>query len=1155
MEKPPKGWKSSVCRTPKSSASSTGTPATGSAEKVFKRPAAFVRPTAQSRMIAKPRASPLNSSAAIKSPMEARKQSGATSTSTSRRDEVAICVAVRMRPMLSNEFDVITDPTVSINVDSCLGTICLSRDNQERIFQFDHCIRDVITDGQTADDRQVDIFNKLGAPMVSDVVKGINCTLFAYGQTGTGKTYSLFGTANELGLIPRTCERLLGVLRCMDPETQWNMEVSFLEMYNEKLRDLLISEEKSCPLKIRDYPDDGVFVQGLSVVPVERFCDIQTLIEIGCGRRITACTINNNYSSRSHAVFIVKVKIHKKINTGGNTYRIHTIKSSLNMVDLAGSERLSTLSRLKETTSINKSLSCLAMVIDQLSESARFISHRDSALTWLLKESLGGNAKTTILATVSPARRSISETFRTLRYADRAKKMTNRVRINEDKSTKLLEQLVEQLASRDRMLLENQEEIERLRLRLSMGSSAVSSDANRTSVVDVQLQYDHEAKKSGKNMSFSSIQAPSEPFVVLLSPDPQISGGLLFSLRVGANHIGTDRNCDILVHGTRIASLHCTLSLTEQSRATLVPTKDNDTFVNGALAEDVRELFDGDRLCLAGEQYFMLYLNTPQRCNMEGLFDKAQVEYLHAQNQRLLNKLESMPTVKEVTTESVAVGTRIHKRSVGTQGLVEKSVSTPKRRSADTQTAQQKAFVAICAEDIGTYGSVVAVDFMVREANSIMESSNDPFRFTLCDKAEVTEGEPLRLTVKMTNLSMDISVTMSAADFQDHWAVLLSLHQCGKRKRFSDYLSSVFFGPDNEEGGPQRRVSNLFPFAMNALKESSRRTSLASFDGKLPSDLEMIKTPTDFKALSYQAAYVCEGFASVSDIQCDASKMPVDWFLLSARNLECLLARFRANPADYMVPVIFGLQHMHVCYVMYVRYPNRLPGVAPSLQLLESAMKRLCNAVLSIFKVSNDGAPVRPEPQDMLSVILGEVIEAAASLSFVMPSVAGSHTLTEACEWCNLSPHLMEALLRGAYYGYKQLRIIICTLLDQKISDNFNSKLNVEAVMLGLESLKPIAKSCKAAMGDLRAACFTAFCLLRPLMHSLCAAAGFDDVSYKPETVQDVKSFVDALNGCPAVVDREALRTALLAVYPYLPDLHSFENNVILSSQRKERTD
>ncbi|KHJ41053.1 kinesin motor domain protein [Trichuris suis] len=1111
MDTFPKASKSSLFKTPKRVTSSTVPSA--SSEELFKKPAAFVRPSSQSGVALTPRAS---------------------SVKSSRNDEVAICVAVRVRQILSSELETTSDRTISITVDSRLGTICFGRGDQERVFQFDHCIRDLADDGKTADDRQKDLFNRLGAPMVSDVLNGINCTLFAYGQTGTGKTYSLFGTSGEPGLIPRTCKLLLNKLRCMGPETQWSMEISFLEMYNEKLRDLLIPEENAPALKIRDYPGDGVFVQGLSVVPVERFEDIQALIEIGCGRRITACTVNNSRSSRSHVLFTVKVKINKKITANNETYCFRTIRSSLTMVDLAGSERLSTMTSLKETTSINKSLSCLGMVIDQLSENARFVNHRDSALTWLLKDSLGGNAKTTILATISPAQRNVNETLRTLRYADRAKRMINRVRVNsDDKGSRIVAELVDQLESRNRLLMENHEEIERLQRELSMANSASSAVTNRTSVADVQLQYDNESKKSGKNISSSSlIEAPSEPFVVLLSPDPQISEGLLFSLSIGENRIGTDRCCDVVVHGSRIAPLHCTLSLTKENSGIIVPTKGNDIFVNGILTEDVRPLRNGDRLCLAGEQYFILYLESPKRCNMDGLFDKAQVEYLRAQNKRLLDKVESMRVSKKVASESVAVEASIPKRSIGIQeNRSEKVVSTPTRRCADTQTAQHKAVVSVSPEAIDACGSIVAVDFMVLEANSIMESSNDPFRFALCDKVKVEEGEPLCLTVKMTNLSMDISITMPASDFQDHWAVLLALHQSGKRKRFTDYLNSIFFAPGKGENEPTRRVSNIFPLAMAALKES-HRTSIASFDGRFGDDPNLSVTPDALK--------------------CSCPKMPIDWFLLSAGNFERLLERFRSNPDEYIFPVMFGLQHMHVCELIYADYPNRMPGVGASRQLFQTAMKRLWNAILSTFKVSNHGGPLRAEPREMLSVLLGEVVEAAASLSFVMPSVAGSHLLTERCDLCMLSPRLMEALLRGAYYGYKQLAMISGTLLDQQFSDQLISRSKVEAVLFSLESLKPIAKFCKVAHGDLSNSRFVAFCLLRPLMHSICAVAGFNDVSFKAERVQNIKTFLDSLKQCPkTAVDTEALRRALIAIYPYLQELHSYENNAMLFSQRK----
>nr|XP_034181739.1 kinesin-like protein Klp61F [Osmia lignaria] len=295
--------------------------------------------------------------------------------------------------------------------------------------------------------KQIDVYNIVVSPLLEQVLAGYNCTVFAYGQTGTGKTFTMEGINSDptlhwqsdssAGMIPRSLSHLFDKLHLLESK-EYTIRVSFLELYNEDLFDLLSPSDDGT--KIRLYEDaskkGAVIIHGLEEVTVHNKSEVYKILEKGSERRQTAVTLMNSQSSRSHTVF--SITVHMKENTSDGEEVLKTGK--LNLVDLAGSENVgrsgAVEKRAREAGSVNQSLLTLGRVITALVERAPHIPYRESKLTRLLQESLGGRTKTSIIATISPAAVNLDETLSTLDYAHRAKNITNRPEINQKLSKK-----------------------------------------------------------------------------------------------------------------------------------------------------------------------------------------------------------------------------------------------------------------------------------------------------------------------------------------------------------------------------------------------------------------------------------------------------------------------------------------------------------------------------------------------------------------------------------------------------------------------------------------------------------------------------------------------------------------------------------------------
>ncbi|XP_073921859.1 stAR-related lipid transfer protein 9 isoform X3 [Castor canadensis] len=571
-------------------------------------------------------------------------------------------VAVRVRPLSKRETK--EGGRIIVEVDDKVAKIrnlkVASRpdgfgDSREKVvaFGFDYCYWSVNPeDPQYASQDMV--FQDLGTEVLSGAAKGYNICLFAYGQTGSGKTYTMLGTPASVGLTPRICEGLfIREEDCASLHSSCKIQVSFLEIYNERVRDLLkqSDKKKSYTLRVREHPEMGPYVQGLSHHVVTSYKQVIQLLEEGIANRMTAATHVHEASSRSHAIFTIHyTKAILENNLPSET------ASKINLVDLAGSERADPSyckDRIAEGANINKSLVTLGIVISTLAQNSQkfsscqslnnaassggdsripsspgtssggalprrqsYIPYRDSVLTWLLKDSLGGNSKTIMVATVSPAHTCYNETMSTLRYASNAKNIVNKPQVNEDANVKLIREL--------------REEIERLKamlLSFELRNFSSLNDGKDENLKELVLQNELKIDKLTKDwtqkwsdwrmvMEYYSVDInkrragvvidSSLPHLLVLEDDVLSTGVVLYHLKEGKTKIGridSDQEQDIVLQGQWIERDHCTIT-SACGVVILQPTQGARCTVNGHEVTTSCRLTQGAVITLGKAQKF-----------------------------------------------------------------------------------------------------------------------------------------------------------------------------------------------------------------------------------------------------------------------------------------------------------------------------------------------------------------------------------------------------------------------------------------------------------------------------------------------------------------------------------------------------------------------
>uniref|UniRef100_A0A8C4WCJ0 Kinesin family member 14 n=1 Tax=Gopherus evgoodei TaxID=1825980 RepID=A0A8C4WCJ0_9SAUR len=594
-----------------------------------------------------------------------------------------VTVAVRVRPFKRKEkaFQVVSM--------SGLETIVRHPETKQvydfiydfSFWSFDHCHPNFAS--------QETIYKALAVPLLERAFEGYNTCLFAYGQTGSGKSYTMMGFGEELGIIPRFCEDLFTQIAQMDTQQNlYHLEMSYFEVYNEKIHDFYYS-----------------YTLNISV-------NLQSWLELGNKQRATAATGMNDKSSRSHSVFTL-VMTQTKTEFVEEEGHDHRITSRINLIDLAGSERCSPTQtseeRLKEGMSINKSLLTLGKVISALSEQSQnrkraFIPYRESVLTWLLKESLGGNSKTTMIATISPAASNVEETLSTLRYAKQARLIINIAKVNEDVNAKLIRELkaeIEKLKAARKSTLNRDpekyrqylQEITALRVKLhqkerDMAEMQRAWKEKFEQAEQRKFEETKELQKAGITFKMDN----RLPNLVNLNEDPQLSEMLLYMIKEGQTTVGKykpNSHHDIQLSGVLIADDHCVIKNVD-GRVSITPLGEAKTYCVCIL--------QGDRVILGGDHYFRFNhpvevqkvkrpsCGTTFSCDGPKDFEFAKNELLVAQRSQLESEIEA---ARLKAKEEMMQGIQVAKEMAQQELISQKKVYESKIKSLEAELREE----------------------------------------------------------------------------------------------------------------------------------------------------------------------------------------------------------------------------------------------------------------------------------------------------------------------------------------------------------------------------------------------------------------------------------------------------------------------------------
>ncbi|XP_026062298.1 kinesin-like protein KIF1A isoform X7 [Carassius auratus] len=599
----------------------------------------------------------------------------------------SVKVAVRVRPFNSREMG--KESKCIIQMSGNTTTIINPKQPKEsKSFNFDYSYWSHTTPEDVNYACQKQVYKDIGEEMLLHAFEGYNVCIFAYGQTGAGKSYTMMGRQekDQEGIIPLLCEDLFTKISDNNDNTMsYSVEVSYMEIYCERVRDLLNPKNKG-NLRVREHPLMGPYVEDLSKLAVTSYNDIQDLMDSGNKARTVAATNMNETSSRSHAVFNI---IFTQKRHDGDTENTSEKVSKISLVDLAGSERADSTgakgTRLKEGANINKSLTTLGKVISALAEvdSApnknkkkkkveSFIPYRDSVLTWLLRENLGGNSRTAMVAALSPADINYDETLSTLRYADRAKQIRCNAVINEDPNNRLVRELKDEVARlKDLLYAQGLGDIIEMtnamtgmspspslsvlssragsisslhdRIMFSPGSEEAIERLKETEKIIAELNETWEEKlrrteairmereallaEMGVAMredggTVGVFSPKKTPHLVNLNEDPLMSECLLYYIKDGITKVGRDdasSRQDIVLSGHFIKDEHCiftsTTNASGEGTVILEPCEEAETYVNGKRVTEPTILRSGNRIIMGKSHVFRF--NDPEQARQE----------------------------------------------------------------------------------------------------------------------------------------------------------------------------------------------------------------------------------------------------------------------------------------------------------------------------------------------------------------------------------------------------------------------------------------------------------------------------------------------------------------------------------------------------------
>ncbi|KAL7737375.1 hypothetical protein ACLKA6_012985 [Drosophila palustris] len=580
-----------------------------------------------------------------------------------------IKVAVRVRPFNRREIELGTKCIVEMEKQQTILQNPPSMEKMERkqpkTFAFDHCFYSLNPEDDSFASQET-VFDCVGRDILDNAFQGYNACIFAYGQTGSGKSYTMMGSQESKGIIPRLCDKLFSAIANKStPELMYKVEVSYMEIYNEKVHDLLDPKPNKQSLKVREHNVLGPYVDGLSQLAVSSFQDIDNLMTEGNKSRTVAATNMNAESSRSHAVFsVVLTQILTDQATGVSGEKV----SRMSLVDLAGSERAvktgAVGDRLKEGSNINKSLTTLGLVISKLADQTngkkgttdKFVPYRDSVLTWLLKDNLGGNSKTVMVATISPSADNYEETLSTLRYADRAKRIVNHAVVNEDPNARIIRELRHEVETLRSMLKhatgspvgdvqDKLAESENLMKQISQTWEEKLVKTER-----IQNERQQALEQMGISVQASGIKVEKNKYyLVNLNADPSLNELLVYYLKertlIGGRSI-SGQQPDIQLSGLGIQPEHCVITI-EDSGLFMEPVQGARCFVNGSAASEKTPLQNGDRILWGNHHFFRVNSprvgNNASMCASEPQTPAQLIDYNFARDEIMQNEMSNDP--------------------------------------------------------------------------------------------------------------------------------------------------------------------------------------------------------------------------------------------------------------------------------------------------------------------------------------------------------------------------------------------------------------------------------------------------------------------------------------------------------------------------------
>jgi hypothetical protein len=710
--------------------------------------------------------------------------------------EEGVQVAVRVRPFAGYEKD--ANANCCVRMDGAQTIVSDPETGKPKSFTFDYSYNSFVDKDDPGYASNDTVYNDLGHGVLENAWKGFNCCLFAYGQTGAGKSYSMMGYGEDKGIIPKAMTEMFQRIQKFKAEespVEYRVNVSMLEIYAEKIRDLFSSTPPpKGGLKLRMHPKAGPYVANLSENAVDTYQQVEEWMERGSAARTVASTNMNATSSRAHTVFRVTFTQISEGASGKKTAKV----SHINLIDLAGSERANatgaTGDRLKEGAAINKSLSALGNVINALAKQSKEgkkskvkVPYRDSALTQLLQTSLGGNSKTIMIAAISPADLNFKETISTLVYADRAKQIKNKAVVNEDPQEKLVRGMKEEIEQLRKMLAEQADtrrasvvhtpapvvnatmskeeqertkqewqankdrEMEEMRQEMEEKLKAVKEseqsweerlrEAEEKAAAQIK-QLKEAGVAQGKEKEELKKKAKTIPHILNLNEDPLMNGVVLYLLNEGQTLIGrkdAEEKQDVELTGLSIEKEHAKVLNTGDGKVVIITNSQSaKVIINGERISDSHSLTHNDRIVI-GNNHIFRYV-CPQEADPSN--EEEEV--------RLYDYAFAMREMNEKMMESLTAGERAARENAEREAKAMEAKMSSLQRNMELERARMLKEKEKQREIFLQQQKQMEEDLAMREENLLKAAQSEEERKQLEE-----EDATLRAKIKASKLEYE----------------------------------------------------------------------------------------------------------------------------------------------------------------------------------------------------------------------------------------------------------------------------------------------------------------------------------------------------------------------------------------------------------------